>query len=47
MLTRALRLQPLWEMRLAHQLGEVPRFEDAYAAVQERFKEWQMLTTSR
>jgi len=45
-LTRALRLQPLWEMRLAHQLAELPGFEDAYAAVLQRLTEWQTTSTS-
>lgn len=39
-LKRARRLKDLWEMRLGHQVGDLPEFEGAYGAVRGKLDDW-------
>jgi predicted nucleotidyltransferase component of viral defense system len=39
-LKQAQRLKAVWESRLAHQLGDLPAFDEAYAAVRDKYEEW-------
>lgn len=36
----AKRLQDLWEVRLGHQIPELPTFDEAYASVTDAFTVW-------
>jgi len=37
---RARRLKRLWEIRLDYQVADLPRFEEAYSAVRQKFDDW-------
>jgi uncharacterized protein len=39
-LEAARQLKSMWTTRLAHQLADLPAFEDAYAAVLQSYEEW-------
>ncbi|HYV01450.1 MAG TPA: nucleotidyl transferase AbiEii/AbiGii toxin family protein [Actinomycetota bacterium] len=45
-LRQAQRLKDLWETRLAHQLGELPPFDEMYSAVRDRYAEWRTASDS-
>lgn len=38
----AKRLRDLWEVRLEHQLSELPTFDEAYSAVADAFEAWKL-----